>query len=119
MLREVEQLCSRHFVDLYFGQLLLPGCHPAFYHGWIDEIQQLMEQYKSLYYSVLACSASHIHGLSKSPYMQELALDFYGKSVNNVGQLLAVSHVATHNGLLMSIILLYIHGVCTVSPPHI
>lgn len=110
ILRDVEPLVSANFFDKYFDMIVLPNCHPQYYHGWIAEIKQLMTQHPSLYYSVLACSASQVHSLSGTSQMHGLALEYYDRSIKGVLQLLEVESVATHNGLLMSIILLYLHG---------
>ncbi|ETN43748.1 uncharacterized protein HMPREF1541_02907 [Cyphellophora europaea CBS 101466] len=90
--------------------IVLPNCHPSFYHGWINEIRQLMTVHKSLYYSVLACSASQLRSLSGTQQMHGLALEYYSRGIETVSSLLAVESAATHNGLLMTIILLYLHG---------
>lgn len=108
----IEPLLVDHFANTYYSTILLPDCHADFYHGWIADIQRLMKQHKSVYYSVLACSASQIHSLSSVPHMGELALDYYSQSIKEVSRLLDLSSVATHDGPLNSIILLYLHGVC-------
>lgn len=110
ILRDVEPVVSANFFDKYFNMIVLPNCHPQFYHGWIAEIKQLMTQHPSLYYSVLACSASQVHSLSGTPQMRGLALEYYDRSIKGVLQLVDVESAATHNGLLMTIILLYLHG---------
>jgi hypothetical protein len=110
MRRDVEPLVSANFFDNYFNMIVLPNCHPQFYHGWIGEIKDLMTKHPSLYYSMLACSAAQVHSLSGTSQLHGLALEYYDRGIKYVSQLLDVDSVANHNGLLMSIILLYLHG---------
>lgn len=71
-----------------------------------------MATHKCLYYSVLACAASHIHLIDMSSPMQELALTYYSKAVQELSQLLTTTpRLESHNGVLMTVMLLYIHGV--------
>lgn len=105
-------MIARHFVDKYYCLLLLPNCHPDYYWGWITDIQRLMVECKSLQYSVLACAASHLHYIDDSSQMQELALTYYSQALRGLSELLPkVSQLENHNGLLMSVMLLYLHGV--------
>ncbi|KAI8664911.1 Zn(2)-C6 fungal-type domain-containing protein [Fusarium sp. Ph1] len=107
---DLELLLSRHFADRYFSLLLLPSCHRGFHDGWLIDIQHLMVTHKSLYYSVLACSAAHYMN-DESWYRQDLALMYYSKALKELSTLLAtVSSHENHNGLLMSVMLLYLHG---------
>lgn len=108
--RDIEPLFSANFFDKYFDMIVLPNCHPQFYHGWIDEIKELMAHNPSLYYSMLACSATQVHAYSGTAQLLGLALEYYGQGMRHVSRLLEVDSVANHNGLLMSIILLYLHG---------
>jgi hypothetical protein len=109
---DLESVLARHFVDRYYCLLLLPSCHPQYYHGWINEIQELMVQHKCLRSSVLACAASHLHFVDASPQMQELSLTYYSQAIRGLSEVLArASQLENHNGLLMSIMLLYLHGV--------
>ena len=110
--RDLESVITRHFVDKYYTLLLLPNCHPGYYWGWITDIQRLMVECKSLQYSVLACAASHLHYIDDSSQMQELALTYYSRALRGLSELLAKpGQLESHNGLLMSVILLYLHGV--------
>lgn len=112
MARDLEIVISNHFVDRYYGLLILPRCHPGFHSGWLAKILDLMASYKFVYYSVLTCAASHIHLIDTSARMQELALIYYSSAITKLSQLLtAPSQLEYHNGLLISIMLLYIHGV--------
>lgn len=112
VIHNLEMVISRHFIDKYYGLLLLPNCHPEFYHGWITEIQYLMVEHKGLYYSVLANAASHLHFIDDSSRMQELALTYYSNALRGLSSLLTqASQLENHNGLLMSVMLLYLHGV--------
>jgi hypothetical protein len=108
---DLELVISRHFIERYYGLLLLPNCHPDFFDGWITEIQYLMVKHKSLHYSVLANGASHLHLLDKNNNMQELALSYYSSALKDLSRLLThQARVENHNGLLMSVMLLYLHG---------
>ncbi|KAJ9640173.1 hypothetical protein H2204_003398 [Knufia peltigerae] len=109
--QDLKPVISRHFIDIYYGLLILPNCHPEYYWGWINEIQELMVQHESLQYSVLANAASHIHFIDDSSQMQELALTYYSQALRGLSELLVkASQVENHNGLLMSVMLLYLHG---------
>lgn len=110
---DMESVIFRHFSDRYYALLILPNCNPAFFWGWINDIRKLMVQYKSLQYSVLACGASHLHFVDASSMMQELSLTYYSNSLKGLSELLGgVSQLEDNNGVLMSVILLYLHGVC-------
>lgn len=112
---DLELLLSRHFAERFFSLLLLPTCHRGFRDGWLVDIQQLMVMHKSLYYAVLACSASH-YRIDETWHRQDLALIYYSKALKELSALLAtVSCYENHNGLLMSVILLYLHGVSSVA----
>ncbi|KAF1847997.1 uncharacterized protein K460DRAFT_374944 [Cucurbitaria berberidis CBS 394.84] len=123
----LEVAISRHFIDKYYGFLLLPGCHPVFHLGWIHEIQELMINEKSLRFSVLANAASHIHNINDSSSMQQLALHYYSEALRGLASTLArpkSSRLANHNGILMSVMLLYLHGCMGQAtyldiPPHL
>ncbi|KIW17822.1 hypothetical protein PV08_05017 [Exophiala spinifera] len=109
--QDLKPVISRHFMDIYYGLLILPNCHPEYYWGWIKEIQELMVQHESLQYSVLANAASHIHFIDDSSTMQELALTYYSQALRGLSELLVkASQVENHNGLLMTVMLLYLHG---------
>jgi hypothetical protein len=110
MRRDIEPIVSANFFDKYFDMIVLPNCHPQFYHGWISEIKELMTLHPSLYYSMLACSAAQVHSLSGTSQLHGLALEYYGQSMRYVSRLLDSESLVNHNGLLMSIILLYLHG---------
>ena len=110
--RHLESAVARHFAKNYYSLLLLPNCHPGFYNGWISDIQDLMNKSKSLQYSVLACAAAHLHFIDGSGPMQELSLAFYSNAIKGLADTLASgSEIAHDNGLLTSIIMLYLHGV--------
>jgi hypothetical protein len=109
----LEIAISQHFVDKYHDFLLLPNCHPCFFDGWITEIQHLMAEDKSLRYSVLANGASHLYLTDENTNMQQLALTYYSKAIRELSKLLSTERqLENHNGLLVSVILLYLHG-CT------
>ena len=76
-----------------------------------------MVTHKSLYYSVLACAASHIFLTDSVWEMHPIALSYYAEGVKELQLLLGkVSQYENHDALLMSVMLLYLHGVC---PPAI
>ncbi|RSL60492.1 hypothetical protein CEP54_006735 [Fusarium duplospermum] len=109
--RDLETCLSHHFANKYYSLLLLPSSHPGFHDGWLAEIKQLMVNHKSLYYSVLALAASHIYLIDGSWCMHDLTLRYYSYALTELAQLVAnVAEFENHNGLLMSVMLLYIHG---------
>lgn len=112
--QDLEVFISRHFIDKYYRFLLLPNCHPDFYNGWINEIQELVVKEKSLHFSVLTNAASHIYNIDAVSGMQDLALSYYSKALRGLASMLErpkEPKLETHNGLLMSVMLLYLHGV--------
>lgn len=112
MTHDLEQDFSRHFFDNYYGLLILPGCHPDFYYGWLGEILAFMVPHESLYYAVMACAASHIQSIKASARVQEIALTYYSTAITKMSQILTTAQQPqNHDGLLLSIMLLYIHGV--------
>lgn len=115
--RDLESVISRHFAEKYYNLIILPSCNPDFYYGWMNEIQELVVQHRSLQYSVLACAASHLHFVDTSSQMQELALTYYSQAIRGLSEMLAsASQIEDHNGILMSVILLYLHGVGLIKP---
>lgn len=107
----LELRVSDHFSDKYFSLLLLPDCYRGFHDGWLTEIKQLMVTHKSLYYSVLACAASHIFLTDSVWEMHPLALSYYAEGVKELQLLLGkVAQYESHDALLMSVMLLYLHG---------
>jgi hypothetical protein len=111
---DLEVVISRHFIEKYYGFLLLPNCHQDFREGWIRDIQILMVTDEGLRYSVLANAASHIHNADTNPVMQRIALQYYSKSIRGLTDVLSHAndpYLTTSNGFLMSIMLLYLHGV--------
>ena len=108
----LELRISHHFANKYFSLLILPSCHPEFHDGWLAEIQKLMTTHKSLYYSVLANAASHMYLVDGAWRLQNLALTYYADAVSELSKLLdRVPQLENHNGLLMSVMMLYLHGV--------
>lgn len=108
---DMELALSRHFSSRYFYLLILPNCHSGFHDAWLAEIQELMVTHKSLYYSVIACAASHAHFADASPRMQDLALNYYTNALGELCGLLAKgSRLESHNAVLMTVMLLYLHG---------
>ena len=112
MTRDMECLFSRHFFDDYYGLLILPGCHPDYYNGWLTAITMLMDPHQSLYCAVMACAASHIQSIRSCTRMQEIALTYYSSAITKLSRALTTaSQPQDYDTLLMSIMLLYIHGV--------
>lgn len=103
---------SRHFVENCFTLLLLPTCHPGFSQDWLGEIKNLMVSHDCLYYSVLAYAASHIFLMDTSTRIQGLVSTYCSKATRAMSCLLEIeARPELHNGLLMSVMLLYLHGV--------
>jgi hypothetical protein len=114
---DLEVIISRHFIEKYYRFLLLPNCHRAFHDGWIREIQELMVTDESLRYSVLANAAAHIHNMDMNQGMQSVALQYYSKSIRGLTNILDEAsnpYLASCNGFLMSVMLLYLHGVSRI-----
>jgi hypothetical protein len=108
----LESAISKHFVEKYYGLIINPESHLAFYNDWIVDIQKLMMDSKSLQYSVLANAATHLHFMDESAPMQELAMGYYWLSIQSLRQTLASGkRIKDDNSILMSIMLLYLHGV--------
>lgn len=108
----IEGILSRHFVEEYYSLVLLPACRSGFSAGWLTQIITLMSSCEALYYAVLACAASHLHLVDSCARMQDLALTYYSTTLAKLSRLLAdTPYIATHDGILMSIIWLSIHGV--------
>ncbi|KIX98490.1 uncharacterized protein Z520_05791 [Fonsecaea multimorphosa CBS 102226] len=77
----------------------------------MTDIKKFMVQYKALQYSLLACSASHLHFVDAAPWMQELALVYYSNSVKGLSEALREgAQLKNDDAFLTSVILLYIHG---------
>jgi hypothetical protein len=107
---------SRHFSEKYYDLLLLPSCHPAFHDGWIKDIKELMVDDRALRYAVLANAASHISIMDTNPGMESLALSYYSRAITGLSDILAHAndqYLASCDGFLMSVMLLYLHGVST------
>lgn len=110
----LEAFIARHFFEKFFNLLFLPGGHPDFHNGWIEEIQELMVGETSLHCSVLMNGASHIYNSSNLPEMKHLALDYYSRALRSLASTLArprTSQLKKRNAILSSIMLLYLHGV--------
>jgi len=77
---------------------------------------------ESLRYSVLANAASHIHNVDANPAMQSISLHYYSKSIRRLADVLSLAtnrYLASYNGFLMSVMLLYLHGVSDIEPSQI
>lgn len=108
---DLEIVISKHFAEKYCGLLLLPNSHPKFYDVWLTGMFRLIPSHNSLRYSVLANGASHLHLVDKNDSMYELALTYYSSSLQHlVRSLDNEQEAAKDNGLLMSVMLLYLHG---------
>jgi hypothetical protein len=117
MNRDLELIITRHFIDRFYGLILLPRCHRTFHIGWLTEILDAMESHKFLYYSVLACAASHLYLVDGSMRMQDLGLTYYSSAITKLSTFLnTTSRLENHDGLLMSVMLFTIHGVSCPSP---
>ncbi|KXJ87154.1 hypothetical protein Micbo1qcDRAFT_125212 [Microdochium bolleyi] len=111
MSRELPAILSQHFVERYFDLILLPSSHRGFHDDWLAGIKNLMSSHDGLYYSVLACSASHIHLLNNSTPAQSFSLQYYSSATKALSvQLTGPADPEDDNGLLMTVVLLYLHG---------
>jgi hypothetical protein len=110
--RDLKSVILRHFSQTYYGLLINPNSDLAFYNVLVTNLQKLMAGSKSLEYSMLANAASHMHFVDGSPQMQELALTYYSKSIKGLAETLASARRRQdHDAILMSVELLYLHGV--------
>lgn len=108
---DLEIVISKHFAEKYCGLLLLPNSHPKFYDEWLTGMFRLIPYHDGLRYSVLANGASHLHLVDKNDSMYELALTYYSNALQHlVKSLDKEQEAAENNGLLMSVMLLYLHG---------
>jgi hypothetical protein len=107
----MEIFVFRHFIDKYCGLILLPWCHRSFREGWQNEILGQTAVQKSLYYSAMACAASHIHLSDNCEWMHQISLWFYSNAITRLGSLLMRNPRLDHDGLFSSVLLLAIHGV--------
>lgn len=113
--RDITSLISKHFLDKYYNLILLPNCGLDYYWDSLNELQRLAPTCKSLQYSILSSAAAHLYSIDKSAQMQELALTYYSHALRDLQQLLQTNlQVETHDGLLMSVVLLYTLGVSLV-----
>jgi hypothetical protein len=108
----LEEILNKHFDEKYFSLLLLRDCHPDYSRRWLADIKQRMEEHDSLRYAVLANAASHLHFVDASSWMQVVALTFYSSAISSLSRLLATCSVdEKDDGFLMSVMMLYLHGV--------
>lgn len=119
LFQDIKPLVSKHFVDKYYGLILLPDCQPKFYWDLFHELQHFVRECCSLQYTVLANAASHIYSIIDSAQMQELALTYHSQALRSLHELLDTnSQLENHNGLLISVMLLYTLGVSpSLRPP--
>ncbi|KAK0385525.1 hypothetical protein NLU13_6705 [Sarocladium strictum] len=110
--RDTSVVLARHFVEKYYDLLLLPSCHASFYHSWLAEIEALMDSCKSLHYSALACSAAHIQLTNNANVEQPVSpITYYTNATKELSGMLGHTRQPEgDNGLLTSVILMYIHG---------
>jgi hypothetical protein len=111
MSESLEIFVFRHFLDKYCRLILLPWCHRSFREGWQNEILRQIAVQKFLYYSAMACAASHIYLTDDCEGMHQLSLWFYSNAVTRLGSLLMKNPRLDHDGLFSSVLLLTIHGV--------
>ncbi len=110
--RDLKSVILRHFSQTYYGLLLNPNSDLAFYDVWSNDLQKLIVASNSLEYAMLANAASHMHFVDGSSQMQELALTYYSKATKGLAETLAsAARRQDHDAILMSVMLLYLHGV--------
>jgi hypothetical protein len=107
---------AKYFVDIYFNLIINPESHPDFYQDWLDDLQAKMKSFKALRYSALANAASHIATADESDGMYELGINFYSRSIRGLSEALAANNRCQDQyAILMTVMLLYIHGVSSQS----
>lgn len=78
----------------------------------MTEIKASMGEWKSVRYSMLCNAASNLHFIESSNMMQELALTYYSKALRGLSDILGRAEpLASCNSVLLSMMLLYLHGV--------
>lgn len=110
----LESILLRYFVEKYYDMLLLPECPSDFYLGWINQIQAKLAcpEYTCMHHSLLANAAANLHFVDAKPRMQVVALTYYSHALGGLSKLLAQGGTSeADDGLLMSVMLLYLHGV--------
>lgn len=115
LFRDITPFICNHFVNEYYSVILLPNCHPEYYWGLLNEIQRIMPQCQSLTYTVLANAAAHLHSISGSAQMHELAIGYYSQAIHHLQVFLRLTpRLRDDNALLISVMLLYTLAVSTL-----
>jgi hypothetical protein len=112
----LEPILMHHFRDKLLPLLSSPESSSELYDRFFCRIQQNAPTYKKLRYTVLANTASHLYLTDRSSQMQDLALGYYSQSLREMSREVAKPTCTvddTEGTILISIIMLYLHGVCT------
>jgi hypothetical protein len=110
--RDVKPMISKHFINSYLNLLILPDSDPRYSSSFVNEIGRHVPQNTGLQCAMLANAAAHLSSITKSVQMQELAIDYYLQALRYLqADLENESRVKTDNGLLISVMLLYVLGV--------
>ena len=116
---ELEPVISRHFIDSYYELIINPESHLDFYDDWINDLQAVMSKSKALRYSMLANSAAHLSTVNGSSSMNDLALSYYSHSMSALVEAIDKKPESQDpNAVLMSVMLLYLHGVSETARCH-
>lgn len=123
----VEAAIYEHFFNVLRPLLVLPGCRSQLIDELYEELEELVLSCDSFRHAILACSAVHMD-ISGVGLSSQAALTHYSQSISLVKQSLAImdkAQVGNDNGLLLSVIFLYVYNVsrdflcsvyCSLSP---
>lgn len=109
----LQMVVGRHFIEDCYSLLLNSDSHPSFHDDWSQDIQGAMLSCTSLYYSVLANSASHLFLSDGKTQMEQRALAYYSRSLRDLGQILSLpsrEDPIRRNDILTSVVFLYLNG---------
>lgn len=109
----LQMVVGRHFIEHCYSLLINSDSHPSFHDDWSANIQDSMLACTSLYYSVLANSASHLFISDRTTQMEQRALAYYSHSLRDLSQIIALpcrDDPNRRNDILTSVVFLYLNG---------
>lgn len=112
---EVEAGLIRHYIGHLVPALLLPGINGEFHGDCRSQTLNMMLQFESVRYSVLACSASSKFILGEGSIYRDMSLQYYAQAVRRVNQSLSClesTGTTPPYDVLIAVVYLYTNGVC-------
>lgn len=112
---EIEAGLIRHYIGHLVPALLLPGINGEFHGDCRSQTLNMMLQFQSVRYSVLACSASSKFILGEGPIYRDMSLQYYAQAVRRVNQSLSClesTGTTPPYDVLIAVVYLYTNGVC-------